>query len=105
MPVPDGPEWHNVPEISRFKLLELIDTRVRQLDNELARLEALLKKDLPEECTRQRKEFDSLRQHLAECRALSLMRNFTLSRDTMENLVSLDVHIKAELAIKATGNN
>jgi len=104
-PVPEGPEWRNVPEITRYRLHELVEVRIRQLDDELARLEALLKKDLPEECTRQRKEFDSLRQHLAECRTLSLMRNFALSRDTMEDLVSLDVHIKAELAIKATGNN
>lgn len=104
-PVPEGPEWRIVPEITRYKLQELIDTRLRQLDEELVRLEALAKRDLPEECTRQRKEFDSLRQHLAECRTLSLMRNFVLSSGTMEDLVSLDVRIKAELAIKATGNN
>lgn len=103
--VPEGPEWSNVPEITRYRLHELIEARIRQLDDVLARLEALAKRDLSKECTRQRKEFDSLRQHLAECRTLSLMRNFALSRDTMEDLVSLDVHIKAELAIKATGNN
>lgn len=105
MPVPVGEAWNHVPEMSRFKLGELIDTRIKQLDAMIAHYESLLKKDLPDECARQRKEFDSLRQHLAECRMLSLMRNFALSRDTMEDLVSLDVHIKAELAIKATGNN
>jgi hypothetical protein len=104
-PVPEGPEWRNVPAITRYRLHELVEVRIRQLDDELARLEALAKRDLSDECTCQRKEFDSLRQHLAECRTLSLMRNFALSRDTMEDLVSLAVHIKAELAIKATGNN
>lgn len=104
-PVPEGPEWSIVPEITRYKLQELIDARIRQLDDELVRLEALSKRDLHEECAHQRKEFDSLRQHLAECRMLSLMRNVALSRDTMEDLISLDVRIKAELANKTTGKN
>ena len=100
----DRPKWNTLPRITVDQLIEIINTRIRDLENSISNCEAIHSDEAPKRRMEQRQVVDKLRNRLAEFRALSYMGRMELSRATMILMTNLEHEIHEEIE-KSTKKN